>query len=97
MVSILERKKKNMDFPRFEIEELDIYNNNKLIKNVPHKIVQGITSGSKTHQHTLDVVYRIAAICDYLSENGESEFDYRIINNVPEIKEKLNEAKYLRH
>ncbi len=86
-----------MNFPRFEIEELDIYNNDKLIKNVPHKVIPGTTAKSKTYRHSLDVVYNISAICDYLNQVNRLEFDYRTINDVPEIKEQLMGAKYLRH
>ncbi|HES8073968.1 TPA: hypothetical protein VPA43_001811 [Streptococcus pyogenes] len=98
MISILERKKQKMNFPKFEVKELNIYNNDKLIKNVPHRVVpSAVSNSSNKYQHTLEVVYNIAAICEYLNEIQEKEFDYRLLNNVPEIQEKLGRAKYYKH
>ena len=82
-----------MGISNFEIVELNIYNHDKFIKNVPHKVIA--TPTSKEYRHSLDVVYRISAICEYLNEQGRYEFDYHDIDQFPEIKDKLTEAKYI--
>ncbi|MEF3225905.1 hypothetical protein LJA00_08515 [Campylobacter jejuni] len=89
MPNVLERKRRGMNPPNRPEVKLTIQNGPFIIHNVPHILRSQPGPDGDLHQLKLSVAYRIAAICEYMTEKEINVFNYDLYTSYPEITNKL--------